>query len=96
MEYFDSDVIFNFLVLQDDDKHHQARTLVLNAMDNNVFTISTLVIQEVGFGLARFGLSNEEIEAKLSFLSSINTIEVNVSHIIRALILAKIIGFKHI
>ncbi len=29
VEYFDSDVIFNFLVIQDTDKHEEARSLVL-------------------------------------------------------------------
>ena len=96
MEYFDSDVIFNFLVLQDEEKHEQARQLVFDAIKNLKFVISTLVIQEVGYGLARFGLSNEEIESKLSFLSSQNLLGIEPSIIPRALILANKIGFKHI
>ena len=76
MEYFDSDVIFNSLVIQDEEKHKEARSLVLDAIQKNTFIISTLVIQEVGFGLARFGLSNEEIESKLTLLASQNLIAV--------------------
>lgn len=96
MEYFDSDVIFNFLVLQDESKHQEARNLVFNAIKNNQFVISTLVIQEVGYGLARYGLSNEEIEVKLNFLSSQNILGVEPSIIPRAITLAKKIDFKHI
>lgn len=96
MEYFDSDVIFNFLVLQDEEKHKEARQLVFDAIKNLRFVISTLVVQEVGFGLARFGLSSDEIESKLTLLSSQNLIGVEPSVMIRALFLAKKIGFKHI
>lgn len=96
MEYFDSDVIFNFLVLQDEAKHTEARNLVFNAIEGNQFVISTLVIQEVGFGLARFGISNVEIESKLTFLFSQTLIGVEPYIMIRALALAKKIGFKHI
>jgi len=94
--YFDSDVIFHFLVLQDDQKHRKSRGLVLDAIDSGEFAISSLVIQEVGFGLARFGISSEEISIKLSFLHSINTIEIQNSDIDRALSLAQAIGFKHV
>lgn len=96
MVYFDSDVIFHFLVLQDEHKHQESRTLVLNAIAAKEFAISSLVVQEVGFGLAKFGISGEEISAKLSFLHSINTIEINNSDITRAISLAENIGFKHI
>jgi predicted nucleic acid-binding protein len=94
--YFDSDVIFHFLVLQDDQKHRKSRELVFLAIDTQEFAISSLAIQEVGFGLARFGISGEEISAKLTFLHSINTIEIQNSDITRALALAQAIGYKHI
>ena len=96
MEYFDSDVIFNFLVIQDPDKHEEARSLVFKAIGKGTFVTSTLTIQEVGYGLARFGLSNDEIESKLSLLSSLDLAVVTQANIVRALDLAKMIGFKHI
>lgn len=96
MIYFDSDVVFNFIVIQDREKHEQSRQLVLDAIREETFVISTLVIQEVGFGLSRFGLSNEEISTKLTFLASINTIIIGKEDIFNALRLARIIGFKHI
>jgi predicted nucleic acid-binding protein len=96
VEYFDSDVIFNFLVIQDPVKHSESRTLVFDAISKSSFTTSTLTIQEVGYGLARFGLSNDEIESKVSFLSSLAIAVVTQDNIVRALYLAKKIGFKHI
>lgn len=96
VEYFDSDVIFNFLVVQDPDKHKEARSLVFKAIGKGTFVTSTLTIQEVGYGLARFGLSNDEIESKLSFLSSLDLAVITQANIVRALDLAKKIGFKHI
>ncbi len=96
MIYFDSDVVFNFLVVQDQEKHEQSRRLILDAIRKETFVISTLVVQEVGFGLARFGLASEEIETKLTFLASINTILVEKQDVLHALRLAGIIGFKHI
>ena len=96
MVYFDSDVVFNFLAVQDQEKHEQSRQLVLDAIREETFVISTSVVHEVGFGLARFGLSNEEIEAKLTFLVSVNTVIVEVNDVVNALSLAKKVGFKHI
>lgn len=96
MEYFDSDVIFNFLVLQDDQKHQDARRLVFESLKNATFKILTLVVQEVGYGLSRFGISDTEILTKLTYLTSREVIEIKNSHIIRALQLAREIGFKHI
>ncbi|WP_229207971.1 type II toxin-antitoxin system VapC family toxin [Dyadobacter beijingensis] len=96
MIYFDSDVIFNFLVIQDARKHEESRTQVLGAIAAGEFAISSLVIQEVGFGLAKFGISAQEIAAKLAFLLSINTVEIVNADINRAIQLAEQIGFKHI
>ncbi len=96
MLYFDSDVVFHFLVLQEDNKHKQARQLVLDAVRERKFVISTLVIQEVGYAMARFELANEEITNKLSYLSTINTVDVQNIVVPRALELAGIVGFKHI
>ncbi len=96
MIYFDSDVVFHFLVVQEEQKHEQARKLILEAIRNREFSISTLVIQEVGYGLARFELSPEEISSKLSFLYSINTVAIPESLIPRVLQLAHKVGFKHI
>lgn len=95
MIYFDSDVLFNYLVIQDADKHKQAKQLILDAIEKGSFVISTLVIQEVGYGMARQEITSEEIEEKLTALS-LNLVGIGQADILRSLQLAKKIGFKHI
>jgi predicted nucleic acid-binding protein len=96
LEYFDSDVIFNFLVLQNEHKHIEARNLVFDAIQNSGLIISTLTIQEVGYALSRFGLSDNEIWHKLHFLSEFAVVGIQPENLVRALHLARQIGFKHI
>ena len=91
MIYFDSDVLFNYLVVQDTTKHQQARKLINEAIENGQFGISTLVIQEVAYGMSRDWATNEEIEEKLTVLST-NLISVEQKDIVRGLSLAKTIG----
>lgn len=95
MIYFDSDVLFNYLVIQDITKHHQARSLINGAIESGSFGISTLVIQEVAYGMAREGIQAEEIESKLALFSG-DLISVVREDILRGLAIAKSIGFKHI
>lgn len=96
MEYFDSDVIFNFLVLQDENKHNKARNLVFDAIRNGKFVISTLTLQEIGYALSRFGLSDDEIWHKLRFLSELKVVGIQPENLDRTLSLAREVGFKHI
>ena len=96
MHYFDSDVVFNYIVIQDPVKNKQANELLLNALEYDHFVISTLVIQEIGYALARFELGNDIIRQELDYLNSLNIAIIDNFHITRALELAEIIGFKHI
>ena len=96
MHYFDSDVIFNYVVIQDAVKHEQANKLILEAIAQDQFIISTLVIQEVGYGLARFELKSELIKYELDYLLSLNITNIHKQHLSRALQLSEAIGFKHI
>ena len=96
MHYFDSDVVFNYIVTQDPVKNKQTNQLLLEAVKYDHFIISTLVIHEIGYGLARFELANNIIKQELDYLNSLNIATIESSHITRALELAEIIGFKHI
>jgi len=96
MQYFDSDVIFNYVVIQDPVKYEQANKLILEAIAQDQFVISTLVIQEVGYGLARFELKSNVIKYELDYLLSLNTMSIQKHHLSRALQLSEAIGFKHI
>ncbi|MCF0065436.1 PIN domain-containing protein [Dyadobacter chenwenxiniae] len=96
MYYFDSDVIFNYVVIQDPVKHEQANQLIFEAIAQDRFVISTLVIQEVGYGLARFELKSDVIKYELDYLLSLNITNIQKQHLSRALQLSETIGFKHI
>ncbi|MCE7062983.1 type II toxin-antitoxin system VapC family toxin [Dyadobacter sp. CY343] len=96
MRYFDSHVIFNYVVVQDYAKNQRANRLILDAITDARFVISTLVVQELGYGLARFDLEAKQIRVELEFLTSLNISTVSKSDLNRALQLAEMIGFKHI
>ncbi len=96
MHYFDTDVIVNAVVEQDPVKHLEAKGLILNAFNNNMFVISTLVIQEVGYTLARLDVSSEEIEQNLTFFNSQNAYPVEYATLKRGIELGALIGFRHI
>lgn len=96
MKYFDTDVIINAVIEQDAVKHQEAKTLLFNALNDNTFVISTLVIQEIGYALARIGLPTEEIERNLAFFSSLSVYLVEHASLTRGIVLAHQIGFKNI
>lgn len=96
MIYFDSDVIFNYIVIQDPDKNRQSNQLIFDAIAHSQFLISSLVINEVGYGLARFNVPNEAIKSELDYLISLNIVPIERHHLSRALNLSETIGFKHI
>lgn len=96
MRYFDSDVIFNYIVIQDPAKYERANGLMLDAIAHDNFIASTLVIHEVGYGLARFDIGSDLIREELAYLVSLNITEIQKQHLLRALELSKVIGFKHI
>jgi predicted nucleic acid-binding protein len=95
VKYFDTDVIINAVIEQDPVKHQEAKDLVFNALNDNTFIISTLVIQETGYALARIGLPVEEIERNLAFFSSLNVCLVEHTSLNRGIELGRLIGFKN-
>lgn len=96
MLYFDSDVVFNALVKQDEVKHFYSRNLLLNSINELSVSLSALTIQEVGYGMAREGVPAEEIKNRLFSLTQTPLVSVTHQHILRAVSLATKIGFKHI
>jgi predicted nucleic acid-binding protein len=96
MFYFDSDVIFNAITLQDEVKNKESHELIIDALNNDLFVISTLVIQEVGYGLARYEIANSIIKDELEYWSALNVKTTQTPNLARALHLAQQIGFKHI
>jgi predicted nucleic acid-binding protein len=96
VRYFDSDVIFNYVVVQDYAKNQRANRLILDAITDACFVISTLVLQELGYGLARFDLEPKQIKIELEFLTSLNICTISKNDLNRAIQLSETIGFKHI
>ncbi|WP_128545443.1 PIN domain-containing protein [Larkinella soli] len=89
MEYFDSDVLFNCVAEQEILKHRQATDLIQEALKSRRFVVSTLVITEVGYGLARFHVPNKRIRQELDFYQSLHVVPVIPSQLSRALELAE-------
>ncbi|TDE13967.1 PIN domain-containing protein [Dyadobacter psychrotolerans] len=58
--------------------------------------MSTLVIQEVGYGLARYEVANSIISQELEYWNTLNVKTIEITNITRALYLAQQIGYKHI
>ncbi|CAG5073804.1 hypothetical protein DYBT9623_04930 [Dyadobacter sp. CECT 9623] len=96
MRYFDSDVIFNYVVIQDYAKNQRANRLILDAIKDACFVISTLVLPELGYVLARFDLEPKQIKIELEFLTSLNICTISKNDLNRAIQLSETIGFKHI
>lgn len=96
MYYFDTDVIINGIVEQDPVRHLEAKELILKALDNSSLFISTLVIQEIGYTLARLEIPVEEIVENLAFFNSQNIGLVDQDVLKRGIELGALVGFKHI
>lgn len=95
MIYFDADVLIHLLIPQDILKHKQAINLYQSATEKNTFFISLLCLQEIAFVLHKLGQKSEDIEAMLyTFLSSL-PVPYEVSDLLRAIELAKQIGFNN-
>ena len=62
MRYFDTDVLVNAIVIQDEHKHKESIDLITDSIENGSFLISLLVLQELVFVLSKLGCSNEFIK----------------------------------
>lgn len=96
MHYFDTDVIINAIIEQDPVKHQEAKALIFKALNDNSFVISTLVIQETAYALARLSIPSEEIERNLAFFSTQNVHLAEHAALKRGIELGSLIGFKNI
>jgi predicted nucleic acid-binding protein len=96
MIYFDSDVLINYLIVQDEAKHELATKLYQQAAKNQAFFISLLSLQEVSFVLSKLKLSSEIITEKLTVFLQTNPVSYDLSSFKRACQLAEIIGYQNI
>jgi predicted nucleic acid-binding protein len=96
MIYFDSDVLINYLVVQDETKHQLATSLYQKATREQRFFISLLSLQEVSFVLAKLKVRNDIITEKLDVFLQANPIGYELSSFKRACYLAKTIGYQNV
>ncbi|MCF2502237.1 type II toxin-antitoxin system VapC family toxin [Dyadobacter sp. CY107] len=96
MIYFDSDVLINYLVVQDEAKHELATNLYKQAAQNQSFFISMLSLQEVSFVLSKLKLSSEIITQKLDVFLQTDPVGYDLSSFKRACYLAEMIGYQNI
>lgn len=95
MIYFDTDVLVNFYVEQDEAKHETARQLMEQATNSGLFFISTLSLNELVFALAKCRLTRDEIMEKVSGLYVSEPVSVTLAHFKRATEIAYKVSFHH-
>ncbi len=96
MTYFDSDVLVNYYVAQDPQKHVEAVQLYKETTASGSFCCSLLALQETSFVLSRLNVSLRKIEEMLRANFPYLTTTYEVSHFNRAIEIARKVGFQHI
>jgi predicted nucleic acid-binding protein len=95
MIYFDTDVLVNFFVQQENAKHQLAGKLIEQATNNGLFFISTHSLNELVFVLAKLRLTREDIIQKVSGLYVSEPVSVTLDHFKRAVEIAYKVSFYH-
>ena len=93
MVYLDSDVLINFLVEQNPQKHKQADGLFSSIARKDALFMSFLVLQEIAFVLGKLNVPAREIAIKLNELLLLNPYTYGSDEYRRAIFLAQKIGF---
>jgi predicted nucleic acid-binding protein len=96
MIYFDTDVLVHFVINQDETKHSVAKKMVIEAVQNSQFTLSTLSLQEWLFVMAKLSVSTEIIERNYTVFKQFATLSIDMETFERGHDLASQIGFRHI
>jgi len=96
MIYFDTDVLINYLVIQDVKKNQESVSLYKNASKNGLFFCSLLCLQETTFVLSRLNISPDIIENIVSHWLTTSSIGYTSAHYSRAMELAGKVGFGSI
>lgn len=94
--YFDTDVLVHYVVIQDETKHHKATELIDEAIKNDKFAISILVLQEFCFVLAKLQVEKEKILRNLTFFRQFTPLICTPQHFQRSCEIADKLSFKQI
>ncbi|WP_018620587.1 PIN domain-containing protein [Spirosoma luteum] len=95
MIYFDTDVLVNYCVKQQIVKHEQAIQLVEQAINDGLFFISALSLNELAFVLVKLRLSREEITKHLNDFYPLGAAAITLEHVQRAAQLGYQVSFHH-
>lgn len=96
MIYFDSDVLINYLVIQDKDKYATAKELYEKATREGQFFISLLSLQETSFVLAKLKMPDKEITEKMEVFWTNAPVDYNLELFKRACVLAELVGYQNV
>ncbi|MCK9371683.1 MAG: PIN domain-containing protein [Sulfuricurvum sp.] len=96
MIYFDTDVLVHFVINQDEMKHSVAKKMVIEAVQNAQFSLSTLSLQEWLFVMAKLSVSTEIIERNYTVFKRFATLSIDMETFDRGHDLASQVGFRHI
>lgn len=95
MVYLDTDVLVNFLVEQDRDKHKLAGRIYERVSRDGSIFMSFLVLQEASFVLGKLNVPVAEIRTKVNALSLLRPYAYQLEEYSRAVDIAERIGFQH-
>lgn len=95
MIYLDTDVLVNFLVQQNVDKHDLAGRIFEKASEEGSIFVSFLVLQELSFVLGKLNVPAPEIRANVNALALLQPHAYHLREYHRAVYLAERIGFQH-
>ncbi len=96
MVCFDSDVLINYLVVQNPAKHATAKDVYEKTTKEGRFFISLLSLQETSFVLAKLKMSDEEITEKIAVFWANDPKDYDLDLFKRACALAESVGYQNI
>ena len=96
MLYFDTDVIIHYIIFQNERKQKFARKIIKQAIEKNIFCISTLTLQELAFVLSKLQLNKISINKNLEFFLQFDILTYKKTDIKRGFQIAQKVGFKNI
>ncbi|WP_338872093.1 PIN domain-containing protein [Spirosoma sp. SC4-14] len=96
MIYFDTDVLIHYFVAYDLTKHQQAQRLVSQALNDSVFYVSLLSVQETTYVMAKLKQTNQSIQEAVDIMLATSPVNYDMSMFRRASNLAFDLGFLNI
>ena len=96
MIYFDTDVLINAFLEQDEEKHRHSRELVDNAVSQRDAVVSILSVHEALSVLGRLRLSFDQAQAAFDQLVAMQPVAYGTQELRRAIELARHAGLRNI